>query len=769
MKRQRGKSMNKKFFEKKRIIVSLTILVLLITQPLILNLSAQSQEEPFEVLQSNFDFVETSPIIKTYGDPNFTVTAEGGVGTGLVTYEVISGPGTISSNTGEVAITGAGLIEVKATKAADIDNAAEEVTLTINVIKATLTATTTNQTSVYGGTIPALPSIEVVGFVLGETADTADGYTAPVIGYTNVPGTLADAGPYGYTINGGSATNYSFTYDTTKRLLITRINQPALTFAAASITKTYGDGPFTNLVSGGGGTGELTFESSDTNKATVDSTGQVTIKGAGTVVITASKVGDINYANMATESYVLTINKKNLMVTADNKSKNYLEVNPDLTFRYTGFVPGDDVSKLTGIKPFLMTTADANSPVGTYPIFVNVVGTTDANYKFVRGADATLTIIAGIQPSLSFENDAMTKIYGEGDFTNVISGGAGTGALAFESSDLGVATVDSATGVVSIKGAGTATITATKAGDANYSNTVTKNYTLTINRATLVAVASDETMVAGQVLPTVNIEITGFKYSDTVNTARGYEKPKVLYTTNGAIAGTYAINITGGKAEDYSFTYTPGTLTVNPVSVSEPAPEVKSVPEPEPDSEPEDEPEAPENIFKQLVISKTGSSEGGEINKIKGDKEATAAMKNEESTRIASTTESVSEAVTTTIQEESPTKMALPVVSNIATTLIMSMVFVTLILRKRYLKETLKKQLNRQENKPLRKILPLFAGVLIVGQIGTYIYGISNLDNGDIVSKVNTIITIGTLLLGVTYIGIYQSIIRQIEMYKRMI
>lgn len=66
-----------------------------------------------------------------------------------------------------------------------------------------------------------------------------------------------------------------------------------------------------------------------------------------------------------------------------------------------------------------------------------------------------------------------------GTFTNVASGGPGSGAITYQSSNLEVATVDAVTGVVTPMHVGTAQITATKTADGTY-RSATASYMLSI-------------------------------------------------------------------------------------------------------------------------------------------------------------------------------------------------------------------------------------------------------------------------------------------------
>ena len=80
-------------------------------------------------------------------------------------------------------------------------------------------------------------------------------------------------------------------------------------------TKTYGADPFTKmLATGGTGTGAITYKSSNTSVAAVNSaTGEVTIHKVGTTEITATKAADKNY-EQAAASYTLTVTPLQLVI-----------------------------------------------------------------------------------------------------------------------------------------------------------------------------------------------------------------------------------------------------------------------------------------------------------------------------------------------------------------------------------------------------------------------------------------------------------------------
>jgi len=92
-----------------------------------------------------------------------------------------------------------------------------------------------------------------------------------------------------------------------------------LAFEGPTLTKTYGDLPFIHTVSKiGKGSGAISYSSSDTSVAEVESdgenAGQVTIKKAGNTTITATKAGD-GTIEQAEASYYLIVEKKSISLT----------------------------------------------------------------------------------------------------------------------------------------------------------------------------------------------------------------------------------------------------------------------------------------------------------------------------------------------------------------------------------------------------------------------------------------------------------------------
>ncbi len=116
------------------------------------------------------------------------------------------------------------------------------------------------------------------------------------------------------------------------------------------------------------------------------------------------------------------------------------------------------------------------------------------------------------------------------------------------------------TTATSSSAAGTYTITASGAADANYSITHV-NGTLTIGAATLTITADDKTKAYGQALPVLTASYSGFVNGDDTNSLTALAALATTATTVSNV-GTYPITASGASSTNYSFNYVAGTLTV---------------------------------------------------------------------------------------------------------------------------------------------------------------------------------------------------------------
>jgi gliding motility-associated-like protein len=461
---------------------------------------------------------------KVYGEANPTLTFSY---TGLVngdtkvtTEPSISTTATQSSNVGSYPITLSG--------AADQNYAITLVNGTLTIGKKDLTITADNKSKTYGEANPTL-TFSYTGLVNGDTKVSM----LPSISTTAT--SSSNVGTYPITLNGGSDENYTITL--VNGTLV--IGKAALTITADNKSKTYGEAnptltfSYTGLVNG------------DSKVITLPSiaTTAVVSSNVGTYPITLTGGSDENYA-ITLVNGTLTIGKKDLTITADNKQKVYGEANPTLTFSYTGLVNGD--TKVT-TEPSISTTATQSSNVGSYPITLS--GAADQNYAITL-VNGTLTIG---KKDLTITADNKQKVYGEANPTLTFSY---TGLV---NGDTKVTTEPSiSTTATQSSNVGSYPITLSGAADQNYAITLI-NGTLTIGKKDLTITADNKQKVYGETNPTLTFSYTGLVNGDT----KVATEPSISTTaTQSSNVGSYPITLSGAADQNYAITLVNGTLTI---------------------------------------------------------------------------------------------------------------------------------------------------------------------------------------------------------------
>ena len=160
------------------------------------------------------------------------------------------------------------------------------------------------------------------------------------------------------------------------------------------------------------------------------------------------------------------------------------------------------------------------------------------------------------EQSLSYSG-IPTKTYGDAAVT-LPSTTAQQLTITWTSSNTNIATISGNT--LTIKGAGTATITATQAGNNSY-KPFTQDYTLTVNKAPLTVTAKSYTITQGNALPTFEATYSGFKNGETASVLTT-QPTFTCSATSSSAPGAYTITPSGAAAANYSFTYANGTLTI---------------------------------------------------------------------------------------------------------------------------------------------------------------------------------------------------------------
>ena len=189
-------------------------------------------------------------------------------------------------------------------------------------------------------------------------------------------------------------------------IIITAILQECTSISTYSLTL---DGTATSLVYNGAyhtvtlKNGETTLERGTDYTVT---TGNNTYKDVFSSSITVTGCGI--YKDTRTQA--LSITEAPLTITADNKSRDYLDENPTFTTTITGFVGDETVSALT-TPPSCATMATASSPIGSYTITPSGAVAINYSFNYVGG---TLTINQRNIGSTSTKGQAVISLSGSG-------------------------------------------------------------------------------------------------------------------------------------------------------------------------------------------------------------------------------------------------------------------------------------------------------------------------------------------------------------------
>lgn len=329
---------------------------------------------------------------------------------------------------------------------------------------------------------------------------------------------------------------------------------------------------YSNTVSGGSGTGAVTYSSNKPEIAEVDpNTGVLTLKKPGTVTITATKDGGTLYDDQ-TASYTLVI------IKSEQAGLAFGESNPNAIYvgdEYTNAAAGGSTGGTIMYKSSDETLAivDANGkvtalrvPTGEDSVSVEITATLvgDDYYEDATPVTYTLTIYRAPQKTpLVFEKGTVgQKIkYGE-EYANAVSGGDTT-PVTYNSSDETVATVD-ANGKVTALKAGTVTIIASVPQSEEY-EAQTLSYELVIELA-----GQTVTFEKG------NTNIPAITYGDSYKNGATATTTITYVSSDPSVAdvdaegnlvikksGTVTITATAAATEQYAEASSSYTITIN--------------------------------------------------------------------------------------------------------------------------------------------------------------------------------------------------------------
>ncbi|MFH6985602.1 cadherin domain-containing protein [Marinoscillum luteum] len=279
-----------------------------------------------------------------------------------------------------------------------------------------------------------------------------------------------------YTITVTATDAGGLTYDESLMISISDVFEKldqVITFDVLP-AKAFGDADFTLTGSSSSGLA-LTYASSDPAIAKVSGT-TVSILKVGSVTITASQAGDDTYNPATDVSQTLTIGKASQSITFGAlEDKAFGDADFDLTATASSGLSVSYASSDESIATIAGATVTIHA-AGTVEITASHGG--DDNYAAAGSVTQTLTIGKASQ-SITFST-LEDKTFGDAAFDLTATASSGL-SVTYVSSDESIATIAGAT--VTIHAAGTVEITASQAGDDNYTAAGSVAQSLTIGKA----------------------------------------------------------------------------------------------------------------------------------------------------------------------------------------------------------------------------------------------------------------------------------------------
>ncbi len=266
----------------------------------------------------------------------------------------------------------------------------------------------------------------------------------------------------------------------------------------------------------------------------------------GTYEIVAGR-GSVTNVEATFVNGSLTITRAPLTISAGNYTIKQNQPLPQFVATYSGFKVSDGEGSLSTL-PILTTDAPADKTPGTYTVNVSGASATNYDISYVPG---TLTILEA-DPITIKAFDAEME-YGDElpELTYTVTGGTlpGTPVLkcsATSTSDVG--TYDITVDVSAI----------------NYPNIKTVAAKLTVTKAPVIVTAKSYTIdETAHELPAFEATYQGFKNGQDESVLTQQPTFTCGAQTSGIANGVYTIYVRDAQAQNYSFSYVTGTLTIN--------------------------------------------------------------------------------------------------------------------------------------------------------------------------------------------------------------
>ena len=520
---------------------------------------------------------------KTYGDGSFNVSPTASSTLAVSVSSLTPDVCTVSGTT--ITILKVGTCTLRASQGGGTTggityNAAADVDQSFEVLPKTLTITAVDKSKAYGDPTPVMQNL-ISGFAGTDSATVSSinrefigqsiSYPANTVPPTSVGTYAISLNAAALTFTSGSAGNYQIQYQN-GLYTITKAPQ-TITFNAPTSPVTYGA---SSVSMGATTTSGLAITYSVTGPCTISSGGVVTFTGAGNCVITASQSGNSNYDPATNVVRTITVDKKQLTITASSHTVSINSSAPTITPSYSSFAYGETESVLSGTLSCSTPTYDG-SAAGNYPSQCSGYNATQTNYVIVY-VDGTVTVASGsvVAQVITF-NISSPVVYGVSPISETATADSGL-PVTFTVS--GPCTISGST--VSITGVGTCQITASQSGGVvgsttyGAANPVTRNLVINPAPLTITATRSPSSTSYGSAFPSTGFTTTTLYYGDSITSVTltfTSSSPVYNNTTNPHHAGTYVITpsapvFSPGTSSNYTISYETATVTISPLALA---------------------------------------------------------------------------------------------------------------------------------------------------------------------------------------------------------
>ncbi|MEQ9021615.1 MAG: MBG domain-containing protein, partial [Pseudomonadales bacterium] len=273
--------------------------------------------------------------------------------------------------------------------------------------------------------------------------------------------------------------------------------------------------------------------------------------GSYEIVVSGGEAGNYTFTYVSAN---LTIEKADQAIALETIADKLVTDDP---FEIIGIVSSDLplTYEITGPASLSGTTITLTGSTGTVIIRASQPGNQNYHAAITTSLSFNVTDPSKLAQAIIFEAIS-GKQYGD-VFALEATASSGLGVVYVVTS--GPATISGSE--LSLTGVGEVSILATQDGDESFNPAPSVSMSFEAGKADLTVTAEDKTRIYGKENPEFTASIQGYIGSDSEADLEAV--PAVSSTAiEASDVGTYAITASGGAAQNYTFSYTEGTLTI---------------------------------------------------------------------------------------------------------------------------------------------------------------------------------------------------------------